>query len=123
MRRPILLSLLFIATAIIFSAAGFWVGRYREHRIANSLIAGSFINNFDALEKLRSGDTDSTTRSLERHSFLHATFLLNDPAPQPQQVIAMYRSRLVAYRQTYRTDPSEWTPMEQKLEQLLRTSK
>jgi hypothetical protein len=123
MKKPILLPLLFIVTALIIGAGGFWVGRYREHRIANSLIAGTFINNFDALEKLRAGDTESTTRSLERHAFLHATFLLNDSAPQQQQVIGMFRSRLVAYRQTYRANSAEWTPMERKLQELLRTSK
>jgi hypothetical protein len=123
MKKAVFISLVFICTSLLCSVAGFRLGRYREHRFANALMEGSFINNLTALEKLRAGDTASTANSLETHVFLNATFLLNDPAPGPQKVMAIFRRRLVAYRQTYRANPAEWSPREQELEELLRKSK
>jgi hypothetical protein len=112
-----------ILAGFICGFIGYTIGQQRERRVTVGMIESSFISDLSALESLRAGDTTAATRSIEAHGFMSATVLLNDPAAKPLRVMDMFRERLVAYRRAHRANSAEWTPMEQKLEQLLSQSK
>ena len=121
MKRAFILLASALVLAAICITGGYRLGKGRERRITNSMIEGSFVNNLTALESLRAGDTASATRKLETHVFMSATLLLNQPNAK-HAALDMFRPNLLTYRHTYRTNPAEWTPMEQKLDQLLSSS-
>jgi hypothetical protein len=118
-------ALILLASALVLAATcisgGYRLGKGRERRITNSMVEGSFVNNLGALESLRAGDTATAIRKLEAHVFSSATLLLNQ-ANAKHAALDVFRPSLLTYRHTYRTNPAEWTPMEQKLEQLLSSS-
>ena len=118
MKKPISLVVIALVVAALCASGGYWIGKRRERRITNAMIEGSFVNNLLALESLRAGDTPAAIDKLESRVFMCATVLLNDPNAK-HDALNVFRANLLTYRHTYRTNPTEWSPMEQKLEQLL----
>ena len=121
MKRAFILLASALAVSAVCIAGGYRLGKGRERRITNSMIEASLVNNLGALESLRAGDTAMAISKLESHVFMSATLLLNQPNAK-HAALDVFRSNLLAYRHTYRTNPAEWTPMEQKLERLLSSS-
>jgi hypothetical protein len=107
-----------ILTGLVCGLAGYRVGQQRQRRVTFSMIEGDFVSGFTALKNLRAGDTNTAIRRIETHTFMSATLLLYDRHAE-HKWLNMFTSELVDYRHTYRSNPSDWTPMEQNLEQLL----
>ena len=122
MKKAVSLVVIALVCAALCASGGYWLGKCRERRITNGMIESSFVNNLAALESLRAGDTPTAIRRLEIHVFMSAAVLLNDPNAK-HEALDIFRPDLLTYRHTYRTDPTEWSPMEQKLELLLSPSK
>lgn len=115
--------LLFFIVLVIFCAASGYVGYRVGDRIGDNRIttarAANVVMVLDALKKLKAGDVDEATRTLEVRCFADATGVLADTGWRVEAFRKIGVPSLIAYRQSYRTNQAEWTPMEQKLEKLL----
>jgi hypothetical protein len=112
----------FVVLIICCAVSGYVCYRVGE-RVGNNRVttgrAASAVLMLDALEKLKAGDVDEVTLALERRCFADAAGVLSDTGWRVEAFQKIGVPSLIAYRQSYRTNQTEWTPMEQKLENLL----
>ena len=114
-------SILIVLTALTCGLAGYYIGKQRErHHVTLRLIEGSFVSDYAALKRLRAGDVGAATRGIESHTFMSACEIFSGGH---DQAMDSFRPELIAYRRQYRTNPREWTPMEQDLERVLAHAK
>ncbi len=83
---------------------------------AKQLQKRTFVLSLGILEKLRSGDVSDATRKTETLCFSAAEMLYSDPNYRDQTVTRSFAPELIRYRAAYRTNHSEWTVTEEKLE-------
>lgn len=95
---------------------GFQRGYHRALILQN----GTFVGSLDALDKLRVGDVKGGTERVEAMCFASANIVYGDYVSRNgwagQFVGKTMLDDLKRYRRTYRTNSSEWTPMERSLE-------
>ena len=106
-------------TALIVGPACWWVGHRSGMHESLGLEKGTLVGSIDALTKLRKGDVDGGTRRLEKMCFLAADLLLGDRDYAANSTVKAMVPELLAYRNTYRTNRTEWTPAEERLQALL----
>ena len=117
MRRILLFALVLVVTALASSWLGYRAGLERQY----TWIKGDFIATINALGKLRNGEADSAIRVLEVNCFSMAIILYENPELRNDVVPKAFLKELRDYRAMYRTNKSEWSPAEQRLEQTLAT--
>lgn len=115
--KNILLTAL-ISALLVGTASSFVAYRAGMQR-SLGLQKGTLLGTTDALRKLRSGDIEGGTRRIETMCFLSAVLLLDDPQYAANPTVRMMIPEVVAYRHTYRTNRSDWTTAEERLELLL----
>ena len=76
---------------------------------------GTFVGTFDALQKLRAGDIEGGTRTIESLCFSAANTVYSTK-PASQFVAKTFAQDFRNYRQTYRTNRTDWTATERNLE-------
>jgi hypothetical protein len=119
MKRAIIVS---IVSLVVCGAAwaGYFLGYQRGYHQSLILQTGAFVGSLDALEKIQAGDIASGTKSVEALCFSSANTVYGDFVFQhdfPGQFVGKSMiDDLLRYRQTYRTNSAEWTPMERSLE-------
>lgn len=116
MKPPLLYVLTLISGCGLSGLLGFRVGFGRGLESGNS---SSFVAALDSLEKLREGTIPEATRRLELHCFANAVGLLSSSGWRAQSVTGMMMPSLARYRKSYRTNQTEWTPTEVRLEEML----
>ena len=79
----------------------------------------TFVGTFGALKKIRAGDVQGGTRSIESLCFSAAYSVYTGRAPTSEATARLFLDDFRHYRQTYRNDSTEWTPAEQSLEREL----
>ena len=100
-------------------AAGFYGYRVGVKRMVIAHIA-SAVSASDALQKVQAGDSTEAVRALERHWFANSVGVLSESGRSVDSFRSIFVPLLIAYRQTYRTNEADWTPMERELEVLLK---
>jgi len=80
---------------------------------------GTLVGTIDALEKIRAGQLDEGTDRIESLCFSAANGLYEDPGCRDNFITKTFAAPLIHYRDTYRTNRTEWTPAEVRLEGLL----
>ena len=80
---------------------------------------GTFVNSLEALQKLRGGDVPGAAQKMEALCFSSATMLYDDPAYRNVSLTKKFAPELIRYRATYRTNRTEWTPTEERLDRVL----
>jgi hypothetical protein len=73
----------------------------------------------DTAKKLRTGKVAEATADQEARCFASAAEVLSESGWRSQAFRKIMDSSLVNYKRTYRTNQADWTPMEQRLENLL----
>lgn len=122
MKRPIVIVavLLCIGSA---ACAAYFLGYERGYNKALILQTGTFVGSLDALDKIRGGDVAGGTQRIEGLCFMSANIVYGDFVFRhdfPGQFVGKtFIDELRHYRQTYRTNSADWTPMEQSLEKNL----
>jgi hypothetical protein len=116
--KPLRMIVPVVVVGLVCAIAGYTAGWQRQRRVTFSMIEGDFVSDFTALKSLRAGDTNNAIDRIETHAFMSATLPLYDPHAE-HKALDMFISELVDYRHTYRSNPSDWSPMEQNLERLL----
>ncbi|NOS68702.1 MAG: hypothetical protein HOP33_02065 [Verrucomicrobia bacterium] len=95
---------------------GFMVGGKRVTTTRAVTLTGDLF----VLQKLRTGDFSNATSELEYACFVNSVDVLSDAGwriPSRRKVVVPL---LKAYRQTYRTNQTDWKPVERELEALLK---
>ena len=103
--------------------ASYFIGYQRGYHQALILQIGSFGLSLDALDKIRAGDVAGGTKTVEAMCFssaniVYGDFVFRNDFPGHFAGKA-FIDDLKHYRQTYRTNSAEWTPMEHSLEKNL----
>jgi hypothetical protein len=105
------------------AAASYFLGYQRGYHRALILQTATFVGSLDALDKIRAGDVAGGTKSVEALCFSSANIVYGDFVFQhdfPGQFVGKSMiDDLQRYRQTYRTNSAEWSPMERSLEKHL----
>jgi hypothetical protein len=119
MKRALIVGLVLIGV-FVATAWGFYsLGHRRGYELGLVLEQkGAFVGSFDALQKIREGNIDGGTRRTESTCFAAADTVYGGH-PECDFVAKTFLSDFRHYRQTYRTNSAEWTPMEQNLEREL----
>lgn len=114
--------------AILLLACGagygaYWFGYQRGYHRALFLQTGTFVVSLDALDKIRAGDITGGTQRVEGLCFSSANTVYGDFVMRNgflgKFVGKSMLDDLRHYRQTYRANKADWTPMEQSLERNL----
>ena len=118
--KRIILSLLVLAVACTVC----WLVAYRlaykaGFACAKELQLGTFAYSLGALQKLRTGDVPEATQRMEALCFSSAAMLYDDPAYRNVSLTKKFAPELIRYRATYRTNRTEWTPTEERLDRVL----
>jgi hypothetical protein len=103
--------------------ASYFLGYQRGYHQALILQIGTYVGTLDALDKFRGGDVAGGTKRVESLCFASAEIVYGDFVFRhdfPGQFVgkALFDD-LKHYRQTYRTNSAEWTPMKRNLEKNL----
>ncbi len=103
--------------------AGYFFGDQRGFHRALILQAGTYVVTLDALDKIRAGDIDASTKSIESLCFASANIVYGDFVFRNDFAGHFVAQSMIEdlkhYRQTYRTNSAKWTPMERDLERNL----
>ena len=119
MKRTLVIGLVFIGAIVATAWASYSLGHHRGYELGLVLEQkGAFVGSFDALQKIRAGDIDGGTRRIESTCFAAAGTVYRGH-PECDFVAKTFLSDFRHYRQTYRTNSADWTPMEQGLEREL----
>ena len=119
-----ILVIVVVVLMICGAACGsYFLGYQRGYHYALVLQTGTFVGTLDALDKIRAGDVASGTQRIEALCFssaniVYGDFLFRHDFPGHFVGKSMIDD-LSHYRQTYRTNSAEWTPMERSLEKNL----
>ena len=108
-----------VLTALIVGPACWYLGHRSGMHESLGLEKGTLVGSIDALKKLRNGDIDGGTRRVEKTCFLAADLLLGDSDYAANSTVKALVPELLAYRNVYRTNRTEWTPAEERLQVLL----
>ena len=122
MKKGLIRIVVGVAIVALSFWGGFWFGTYRQRIITNGMTEAGFVSDLTTLDRFRAGETEAAIRRVETHMFMSATVLLNNPTAK-HGALDILLPKLVAYRQAYRANPNDWSPMEEKLEQLLAARK
>jgi len=108
-----------VGIALLFGSL--WLGIETGYRSANEITCvyqhGTMVLATKALTEMRNGDTNAigTVQSL---GFAAALYVLDSCSETIDTNLPSFKA-LLDYRRTYRTNSTEWTPAEQKLDRLL----
>jgi hypothetical protein len=119
MKRYILLPVALIICCLTAAYLGYLVGDRVGGQRATTARSASALVALDALKKLRAGEVSEVTKNLERKLFADSAEVLSETGWRSEAFKKIMVPSLIAYRKSYRTNQAEWTPMEQKLENLL----
>jgi hypothetical protein len=119
MKRTILSVIILVVGCAICSLVTYRLAYNAGFARAKELQKGTFVGALGVLEKLRAGDVAEGTRRVETMCFLSATLLYGDPDYRDHFITKTFAPELIHYRATYRTNRTEWTPMEEELETYL----
>jgi len=114
-KHLILFLTIFIFGCLVSGYIGYEKGNQRiiTVRIASGLIT------LDALKKLRAGDVKAATGEIEVRCFADSVGVLSESGWRSDWYRKVEVPALITYRNTYRTNRADWSPMEQRLEILL----
>ena len=115
MKRVILISALLVLVGAVCAWLGYRAGSQRR----NYWVDGQFVGTFDALKRLRAGETASGIDRIEAMCFSAAYALYDNPKLNDDVTTKLNLKDLRDYRATYRTNKAEWYPTEQRLEEAL----
>ena len=122
MKRVLIISFLLVFIGEV-GYGSYFFGFQRGYHRALILQNGAFVGSLDALDKLRAGDIKAGTERVEALCFASANIVYGDFVSRNgwagQFVGKSMLDDLRRYRQTYRTNSAEWTPMERSLERNL----
>jgi hypothetical protein len=119
MKRIVILLLILIPCCLVSAYIGFrFGGVVGRHRVTTTR-AVYVTSSLDVLRKIRSGDLPSATSELEYSCFVDSVDVLSDTGWHPPSLHKVFIPFLREYRQSYRTNQAEWTPVERQLEDLL----
>jgi len=122
MKRLLIIGMVLLVLCAVVCGT-YFVGYQRGYHQALILQIGTFIGTLDALDKVRTGDVAGGTKSIESLCFSSANIIYGDYVFRhdfPGHFTgASMIDDLKHYRQTYRTNSAEWTPMERSLEKNL----
>jgi hypothetical protein len=123
-KRVIIISAFLI---LICTYTSYRLGFRRGYQRALTLQNATFVTSLGALDKLRAGDVNSGTERIETICFSSANVVYGDFVFRKgwggQFDGKSMLDELRRYRQTYRTNTSDWTPLERTLERNLATWK
>ncbi len=126
MKRIIIISIVLLVVCSTVTASYFF-GYQRGYHQALILQTGTFVVTLDALNKIRAGDVAGGTERIESLCFSSANTVYGDYVFRNgyigHTVGKWFFDDLKHYRQAYRTNSADWTPMEQNLEKNLATWK
>ena len=108
-----------LIAAVLFGGLFGYPGYQAGERRALGLQKSALIGNLDALERIRAGDIPRGTALAEQQCFMSAVLLLDDERYRSDVDVRSAMPRLINYRHSYRTNQTEWTPIEHQLESLL----
>src|SRR5262245_35510804 len=118
MKRLVLLLVLLIPCCLVSAYVGYrFGGLVGSHRVTTAR-AVYVTCSLDALRKMKAGDLTSATSDLERACFVDSVEVLSDASWNPESLHKVVIPFLKAYRQSYRTNQADWTPVERQLEDL-----
>jgi hypothetical protein len=122
MKRVLVISSLLVLIGGV-AYGSYFLGFQRGYHRALILQNGTFVGSLDALDKLRSEDIKAGTERIEALCFASANIVYGDFVSRNgwmgQFVGRAMVDDLRHYRQTYRTNSTEWTPIERSLERNL----
>jgi hypothetical protein len=107
-----------VLIVICMAWAAYSIGYRRGFDRALLLQNGTFVGTFGALQKIRAGDVEGGTRRIESMCFCAANTVYSE-RPAGEFVAKTFLDDFRRYRQTYRSNSSEWTVAEQNLERKL----
>lgn len=84
---------------------------------------GTLVAEVSALQSLRKGNTSEAIETLERHSYVTAVILLENPVWKTDLAVQMFAVELKHYRKQHAQPESKWTVTEKRLEELLKELK
>jgi len=114
-----------VVLVVVCGAAwgSYFLGYQRGYHRALIFQIPTFVGTLDALDKIRAGDVAGGTQTIEVLCFSSANTVYGDFVFRNgfigQTVGKGMIGDLQHYRQTYRTNSAEWTPMERSLEKHL----
>jgi hypothetical protein len=111
-RLVLTVSLAFLIVSSVSAYLGFRAGQTRSL----GLQKGTLVGTLDALERIRSGDTEGGIRRIESLCFMSAEILMADSHYRSNFTVRTFTPKLISYRRAYRTNQNDWSPMEQQLE-------
>ena len=119
MSRFITLLVIAIICCAVSASVGYFVGeRAGWHRATDAHILSS-LAALAALKTLRAGDTSKTIQLLESECFDDSQLVLSQTGWRTESFRKDVGPLLTEYRRMYRTNQTEWTLAEEKLESLL----
>ena len=119
MKRTILFIGLLIVACTISSLVTYRITHRADYTIIRVLQQGTLVGTIDALEKIRAGQLDEGTRRTESLCFSAANGIYEDPNSRDYFVAKTFAAPLIHYRDSYRTNRTDWTPAEERLDGLL----
>jgi len=108
-----------VIAVVIFSALSGYLGYEAGNRRGLGIQRGVLVGGLDALESIRVGDVARGTALAEQQCFMSAVILLDDGHYKSDVNVRSVTPKLIRYWQSYRTNRTEWTPIELRLESLL----
>lgn len=108
---------LLVLTGVLCALLGYRAGSERR----NYWVDSTFVGTFDALKRLRAGETASGIDRIEAMCFSAAYVLYDNPKLRDDVVTKLNLKDLRDYRAKYRANSADWYPTEQRLEQTLAT--
>jgi len=125
--RTTMKSILIIGVVLVAVCGAVWgsyfLGYQRGYHRALLLQTGTFVGTLDALDKIRTGDVTGGTQRIEPLCFMSANIVYGDFVFRHDFFGHFVGKSMIDdlkhYRQTYRTNSAEWTPIEQNLEKNL----
>ena len=116
MKRILINGLILVISVCVASWVGYTIGHQRGFELA--LLHGAdgiYVGTLSALQKIRAGDVQGGTRRIENSCFAAAKIVYGGQ-PETEFIARTFLTDLRHYRQTYRTNSADWSPMEQILE-------
>jgi len=112
-----------VAALLVVGALSAFIAYRAGQRHSLGLQKGTLVGTLSALEDIRRGDVQAGTQRIESLCFMSAVVLMADDHYQSDFAVRTFTPTLISYRQRYRTNQADWTPMEQRLERLLKLAR
>jgi len=94
------------------------VSLHRARTQAKYALQSHLVASFTVMQLLRSGDTNQALSRLENHCYATAVQLAEEPG-RNSVVLRTLLPELRSYRARFATNRSAWSPVEQRLEEVL----